>query len=86
MMKYLYYVGVFTATNQLRFVTNVDNASKTWVYDTKNAPKNFPKSVAEELVEAMCMNFTPAVLVKSPFPITGHPGADTKSEGNQEAV
>lgn len=80
--KSYYYVGIITDSSDLRFITSVDNASKTWRYDVALPPLCMSKSVAESLADALLMNFVAAVVVKSAFEITGHPGV--KSGVNAE--
>lgn len=79
--KNYYYVGIITDSSDLRFITSVDNASKTWRYDVAIPPLGMSKSVAESLAEALLMNFVPAVVVKSALLLTGHPGSKTAETG-----
>lgn len=74
MKRRYYYIGVLTEDGCLRYITKADHASHTWSYDVKEKPLSMDKSVAQDTCKAMCMNFTPAILVQSSFELTSHPG------------
>ena len=80
--KYFYYVGIITESSDLRFITSVDNASNALGYNEPMPPLVMKKSVAESLADRLLMNCVAAVVVKSAFEITGHPGV--KSGVNAE--
>ena len=63
-LKYLYYVVV--ATNEgAKFVTKVDNATKTAYWDSKEKPMSFNKSYADDLSLCLTLNFHLAFTLKS---------------------
>ncbi len=63
-LKYLYYVLV--ATNEGgKFVTKVDNTTKTAYWDSKGTPLAFSKSYADDLALCLSINFYPAFTLKS---------------------
>lgn len=63
-LKYLYYVVVATADGA-KFVTKVDNATKTAYWDSKEKPMSFNKSYADDLSLCLTLNFHLAFTLKS---------------------
>lgn len=63
-LKYLYYVVVATEDGA-KFVTKVDNATKTAYWDSKEKPLPFNKSYADDLALCLSINFYPAFTLKS---------------------
>lgn len=63
-LKYLYYVVVATEDGA-KFVTKVDNATKTAYWDSKEKPLSFNKSYADDLALCLSINFYPAFTLKS---------------------
>ena len=63
-LKYLYYVLVVTDDGG-KFVTKVDNATKTAYWDSKGKPLAFSKSYADDLALCLTINFYPAFTLKS---------------------
>jgi len=63
-LKYLYYVVVATEDGA-KFVTKVDNATKTAHWDSKEKPLPFNKSYADDLALCLSINFYPAFTLKS---------------------
>lgn len=70
--KYHYYILVFSNIGAV-YVTSVSRENKYAHWDTSLAPKEFPASVAEDLVFGLNCNFINAVLVKSPRVIETQP-------------
>ena len=63
-LKYLYYVVVATEDGA-KFVTKVDNATKTAYWDSKEKPMVFNKTYADDLALCLSINFYPAFTLKS---------------------
>ena len=63
-LKYLYYVVVATEDGA-KFVTKVDNATKTAYWDSNEKPMSFNKSYADDLALCLSINFYPAFTLKS---------------------
>ena len=63
-LKYLYYVVVRTKDGA-KFVTKVDNATKTAYWDSKDKPMAFNKSYADDLALCLTLNFHLAFTLKS---------------------
>ena len=63
-LKYLYYVVVRTEDGA-KFVTKVDNATKTAYWDSKEKPLPFNKTYADDLALCLSLNFHPAFTLKS---------------------
>ena len=63
-LKYLYYVVVATEDGA-KFVTKVDNATKTAYWDSKEKALPFNKSYADDLALCLSINFYPAFTLKS---------------------
>ena len=55
-LKYLYYVVVATEDGA-KFVTKVDNATKTAYWDSNEKPMSFNKSYADDLALCLTLNF-----------------------------
>ena len=69
-LKYFYYVLV--ATNEGgKFVTKVDNATKTAFWDSKEKPMSFNKIYADDLALCLSINFYPAFTLKSYHELQG---------------
>ena len=69
-LKYLYYVLVATGEGG-KFVTKVDNATKTAYWDSKGKPMAFSKSYADDLALCLTINFYPAFTLKSYHELQG---------------
>ena len=63
-LKYLYYVLVLS-DGQAKFVTKVDNATKTAYWDSNEKPLAFTKTQADDLALCLSINFYPAFTLKS---------------------
>ena len=63
-LKYLYYVVVKTEDGA-KFVTKVDNATKTAYWDSNEKPMSFHKSYADDLSLCLTLNFHLAFTLKS---------------------
>ena len=63
-LKYLYYVVVATEDGA-KFVTKVDNATKTAYWDSNEKPLAFTKTQADDLALCLSINFYPAFTLKS---------------------
>lgn len=63
-LKYLYYVVVATEDGA-KFVSKVDNATKTAYWDSKEKRLPFNKSYADDLALCLSINFYPAFTLKS---------------------
>lgn len=69
--KYYYYILVFT-TNGPRYVTSIgDHHTAYW--KEENAPKEFSKKYARDVVIGLNLNFWNAVLAESPLPLHNQP-------------
>ena len=62
--KYLYYVVVATEEGAI-FVTKVDNATKTALWDSNEKPMSFSKFYAEDLALGLTLNLYPAFTLTS---------------------
>ena len=69
-LKYLYYVVVATEDGA-KFVTKVDNATKTAYWDSKEKPLAFTKTQADDLALCLSSNFYPAFTLKSYHELKG---------------
>lgn len=69
-LKYLYYVLVVTEDGG-KFVTKVDNATKTAYWDSKGKPLAFNKSYADDLALCLTLNFHLAFTLKSYHELKG---------------
>ena len=65
-MNYNYYVATISDKNEVRFVTKVDNATKTWFASKGEKAKVFKKGVADDLMFGMVINGVTAVVIKAP--------------------
>lgn len=63
-LKYLYYVLVVTEDGG-KFVTKIDNTTKTAYWDSKGKPLAFSKSYADDLALCLTLNFHIAFTLKS---------------------
>ena len=63
-LKYFYYV-IVKSEQQAKFVTAIDNATKTASWDNNGKPLAFSKSHAEDLAWCLTLNFYPAFLLES---------------------
>ena len=63
-LKYLYYIVVATEDGA-KFVTKVDNATKTAYWDSNEKPMSFNKSYADDLALCLTLNFHLAFTLKS---------------------
>ena len=63
-LKYFYYVLVLS-DGQAKFVTKVDNATKTAYWHSKEKPMSFNKTYADDLALCLSVNFHPAFTLKS---------------------
>lgn len=69
--KYYYYIGIGN-TNGMRFVTSIDNPTRTAVWDESKKPKALPKSVAVSVAEALAMNGYNAVVIQAFYELENH--------------
>ena len=69
-LKYLYYVIVKTEDGA-KFVTKVNNATKTAYWDSNEKPTSFKKSYAEDLALCLTLNFHLAFVLKSYHELKG---------------
>ena len=69
-LKYLYYVLVLS-DGQAKFVTKVDNATKTAYWDSNEKPMAFTKTYADNLALCLSINFYPAFTLKSYHELKG---------------
>ena len=69
-LKYLYYVVVATEDGA-KFVTKVDNATKTAYWDSNEKPMSFNKTYADDLALCLSINFYPAFVLKSYHELKG---------------
>lgn len=65
-MKFKTYVGVLYTQNQVRYVTGIDNATKTAIWEHGKEPKQFTKTIADNLVFGLACNSIPAMVVRVP--------------------
>ena len=63
-LKYFYYV-IVKSEQQAKFVTAIDNATKTASWERNEKPLAFSKSHAEDLAWCSNLNFYPAFVLKS---------------------
>ena len=63
-LKYFYYVIVLSE-GQAKFVTKIDNATKTAHWESKGKPLAFTKTQADDLALCLSINFYPAFTLKS---------------------
>ena len=63
-LKYFYYVLVLSE-GQAKFVTKIDDATKTAHWESKGKPLAFSKTYAENLATCLTLNFYPAFTLKS---------------------
>ena len=63
-LKYFYYVIVLSE-GQAKFVTKIDDATKTAHWEGKGQPLAFSKTYAENLATCLTLNFYPAFTLKS---------------------
>lgn len=63
-LKYFYYVIVKTEDG-VKFVTKIDNATKTAYWDSKEKPLAFSKTYADDLALCLTLNFHLAFTLKS---------------------
>ena len=63
-LKYFYYVLVLS-DGQAKFVTKIDDATKTAHWESKGKPLAFSKTYAENLATCLTLNFYPAFTLKS---------------------
>ena len=68
-LKYFYYVLVLS-DEQAKFVTKIDNATKTAYWDSKEKPLAFNKTLADDLALCLSINFYPAFTLKSYHELT----------------
>lgn len=67
-----YYILVFTDGGPV-YVTKVDHTSKTSFWDCHQTPKEFSKSVAEDISYGLLLNGYLSVVAESPCEITSQP-------------
>ena len=63
-LKYFYYV-IVKSNQQAKFVTAIDNATKTARWEDGGKPLSFSKSYADDLAWCLTLNFDPAFVLKS---------------------
>ena len=66
----LYYVVVATEDGA-KFVTKIDNATKTAYWDSNEKPMAFTKTYADDLALCLSINFYPAFTLKSYHELKG---------------
>ena len=69
-LKYFYYVLVLSE-GQAKFVTKIDNATKTAHWESKEKPLAFTKTQADDLALCLSINFYPAFTLKSYHELKG---------------
>lgn len=69
-MKYKHYVGVLYTNNQVRYVTTINNSTKTALWEHGKEPKEFNKTTAESLVFGLACNGISAVVMRVPEYVT----------------
>ena len=69
-LKYLYYVLVATEDGA-KFVTKVDNATKTAYWGSNEKPLPLNKTYADDLALCLTLNFHPAFTLKSYHELKG---------------
>lgn len=69
--KYYYYIGIGNP-NGMRFVTSIDNTTKTAVWDVNKKPKALPKSVAVSVSEALLTNGYNSVVIQTFYELENH--------------
>ena len=69
-LKYLYYVVVATEDGA-KFVTKIDNATKTAYWNSDEKPMAFNKTYADNLALCLSINFYPAFTLKSYHELKG---------------
>lgn len=67
--KYHYYIGVIRNDGTVRLVTDIHYQSKSCEWKEDGKPLAVKKSIAEDLVFGLCMNFRFAFIVTSYVPI-----------------
>ena len=67
-LKYFYYVLVLSE-GQAKFVTKINNNTKTALWDKKEKPLALAKSYAEDLAYCLNLNFYPAFVLQSYYEI-----------------
>lgn len=65
-MKYKHYVGILYTQNQVRYVTSIDNETKSAIWAHGKEPKEFTKVRAEDLVFCLACNGIPGVVMRVP--------------------
>ena len=72
--KHFYYVGVDTPTGT-RLVTKLNYSTKYAKWEKGKKPLAMTKTVAEDIVFGLCMNFTLAFVVMTLFELSDQLGA-----------
>ena len=62
--KFDYYVGFVDYDGTIRFVTDIENGSRSWYSKAGQLAKTFKMRTAEEIAFGMSVNGTPAFVVK----------------------
>ena len=66
--KFYYYV-VVQSEGQAKFVTKINNATKTALWDKDEKPLSIAKSYAEDLAYCLNLNFYPSFVLQSYYEI-----------------
>lgn len=70
--KYYYYVLVITDAGPV-FVTDIDNSSKTAMWEMDKPPLELSEYKAEDITMGLNCNMIPAYCIKSKFELDKHP-------------
>lgn len=66
MKRWNYYIAIAQNGEDLKYVTAINNSTRTALWSAGEKALAIPKSVAESVAEALNMNFYPAVVIKAP--------------------
>ena len=66
MKKYSYYVALIESNNHIKYVTEINNATKVARWEAGKPAMKFTKSAAENLVFGLTANCFPAVILQAP--------------------
>lgn len=62
--KYFYFVAIISEDNSLKFVTRVDNTTRTCLWSDNCQAKVFTKTIADDLMFGLRCNGYNAVVIK----------------------
>ena len=74
--KYSYFIGVLTEDG-VKFVTSINYDNKMALWESGKEAKEFPMTLADDIVQGLLFNFIYAFTVKVPKGITFHNGKET---------